>query len=117
MEPLPGRYVLPPANQAELMAKKGRQGKQRRQSDKDTGTRRGQGRRRQKISMPFEARNYALMVAGLVVVGIGYAIMAVEQEVDGFLSLYISPILLIAGYLEIIYAIVWRPKDAVTDSQ
>jgi len=65
--------------------------------------------------MPFESRNYALMVAGLVVVGIGYAIMAAEQELDGFLSLYVSPILLMAGYLEIIYAIVWRPKDVATD--
>jgi len=61
--------------------------------------------------MPFEKRNYLLMVAGLVVVGIGYAIMAVEQEIDGFLSLYVSPLLLMAGYIEIIYAIVWRPKD------
>jgi len=56
-----------------------------------------------------------LMIAGLVVVGIGYAIMAAEQEVDGFLSLYVSPILLMVGYLEIIYAIVWRQRDDTTD--
>ena len=112
MEPQPDRYVSPPANQAKFMAGKGKQGKQRQRSDKDGSSRRGQGRRRQKAPMPFATRNYALMVTGLVVVGIGYVIMAAEQEVDGFLSLYVSPLLLMAGYIEIIYAIVWRPKDA-----
>ena len=29
---------------------------------------------------------------------------------DGFISLYIAPVILLAGYLEIIYAILWRPK-------
>ena len=61
--------------------------------------------------MPFHARNYILMVVGLVVVAVGYAIMAAENEVDGFLSLYVSPILLLTGYLEIIYAVIWRPKE------
>ena len=90
------------------MARKGRQAQQRQRSDKG-------GRRAPKNVMPFGKRNYVLMVAGLVVVGIGYAIMAAEQEVDGFLSLYVSPILLMVGYLEIIYAIVWRQKDDTTD--
>lgn len=85
------------------MAAKKRHGKSRRKGDRG-------GRRRQRIAMPFHARNYKLMVVGLVVVAIGYAIMALENEVDGFLSLYVSPILLLAGYMEIIYAIVWRPK-------
>ena len=66
--------------------------------------------------MPFEKRNYLLMVAGLAVVGIGYAIMAAEQEIDGFLSLYVSPLLLMAGYVEIIYAIVWRPKEPTPEA-
>ena len=60
--------------------------------------------------MPFGVRNYQLMVACLVVVAIGYIIMAVEGEVDGFLSLYVSPLILLAGYLGIIYAIIYREK-------
>ncbi len=60
--------------------------------------------------MPFHRKNYQLMVGGLLVILTGYAIMAFENEVDGFWSLYVSPILLLAGYMEIIYAIVWRPK-------
>ncbi|MFC2086032.1 DUF3098 domain-containing protein [Bacteroidota bacterium] len=111
MEPCTGRYVSTPEIQTVFMAKQVRQGKSRQRAEK------GSRRRQQHLAMPFHARNYALMTAGLVVITIGYVIMALEQEVDGFLSLYVSPILLIAGYLEIIYAIVWRPKVSATDPQ
>lgn len=60
--------------------------------------------------MPFERRNYLLMLLGLALITVGYVIMRVENEMDGFWSLYVSPILLLAGYLGIIYAIVWRPR-------
>lgn len=42
---------------------------------------------------------------------LGYVMMRVENEVDGFISLYVAPILILGGYLEIIYAILWRPKE------
>lgn len=67
--------------------------------------------------MPFDRKNYLLLIAGLVVILIGYVIMALENEVDGFLSLYVSPLLLIFGYVEIIYAIIWRPKPPVPTDQ
>ena len=34
--------------------------------------------------------------------------MRLENEVDGILSLYVAPLLILGGYLEIIYAILWR---------
>ena len=37
-------------------------------------------------------------------------LIRMENEVDGVISLYVAPLLLLAGYLEIIYAIMWRPK-------
>jgi hypothetical protein len=83
--------------------------KSKRSKSKKQGAQRG--RRRQRAPMPFHARNYLLMVTGLGIVVIGYAIMAAENEMDGFISLYVSPILLLLGYLEIIYAIIWRPKE------
>jgi hypothetical protein len=64
--------------------------------------------------MPFSKRNYALMAIGMLLVVIGYTVMRVENEVDGFISLYIAPVLLLIGYLEIIYAIWWRPKEKET---
>ena len=104
MEPRSLRHVLRAPNQLTQMAAKSKRNRSKKQGDR---RRRG----RQRVSMPFHARNYVLMVGALTVVVIGYAIMAAENEVDGFLSLYISPILLLAGYLGIIYAIIWRPKE------
>jgi len=61
--------------------------------------------------MVFSRRNYVLMLAGVLVVVFGYFIMRMENEVDGVISLYIAPLLILGGYLEIIYAILWRPKE------
>ena len=61
--------------------------------------------------MVFERWNYLLLLLGLAIVVVGYTIMRVENEVDGFLSLYVAPLLILGGYLEIIYAILWRPKQ------
>jgi len=52
--------------------------------------------------MVFTKRNYLLLVLGLVMIVAGYVIMRMENEVDGFISLYVAPLLLLAGYLEII---------------
>ena len=65
----------------------------------------------------FARTNYLLLLAGVLLVVIGYVIMALENEVDGFISLYIAPILILGGYLEIIYAILWRPKDQTAPSE
>ena len=59
--------------------------------------------------MVFNQRNYLLMLGGVILVVIGYVIMRMENEVDGFISLYVAPLLILGGYLEIIYAILWRP--------
>ena len=91
-----------------------------RQGKKQSGQiKSGKNRRRgrsQQIVMPFDRRNYLLMVLGLVIVAIGYIIMGIESEMDGFWSLYVAPLLLITGYLEIVYAIVWRPKPKTAES-
>lgn len=42
---------------------------------------------------------------------VGYALMAIENELYGILSLYVAPIIILGGYLEIIYGILWRPKE------
>jgi hypothetical protein len=59
----------------------------------------------------FHRRNYVLMLAGVLAVVVGYVMMRLENEVDGFLSLYVAPVIILGGYLEIIYAILWRPKE------
>ena len=65
--------------------------------------------------MVFGRRNYVLILAGVLAVVVGYVIMRLENDVDGFISLYIAPIIILAGYLEIIWGIVASPEkqDAV----
>lgn len=65
--------------------------------------------------MVFDRRNYVLLLIGLALIVVGYVVMRAENEVDGFLSLYVAPLLLLGGYLEIIYAILWRPKQHAKD--
>lgn len=60
--------------------------------------------------MVFTRRNYVLLGIALALIVAGYVIMRAENEVDGFLSLYVAPLLILGGYLEAIYAILWRPR-------
>ncbi len=61
--------------------------------------------------MVFQRRNYVLILIGVAAVAIGFTMMRLENEVHGFISLYVAPLLILGGYLEIIYAILWRPKE------
>jgi hypothetical protein len=65
---------------------------------------------RQRGVMVFTRTNYLLLLLGLALVVVGYVIMRWENEVDGFISLYVAPLMILGGYLEIIWAIMWRPK-------
>lgn len=67
--------------------------------------------------MLFTQHNYALLLLGILAIVVGYAAMRIENEVDGTISLYIAPLVILAGYLEIIYAILWRPGARADDTQ
>ena len=73
---------------------------------------RGRRRSRKPAPMVFTQKNYLLLVAGIVVIVIGYTMMRIENEVDGFISLNVAPLLILGGYLEVIYAIFYRGKES-----
>ncbi len=77
----------------------------------DRSARRQKARAQDNAKMPFSKKNYLLLAMGVAIITVGYIIMRMENEVDGFISLNVAPLLLLFGYLEIIYAIWWRPKD------
>jgi len=55
--------------------------------------------------------NYLLFGVGVVVLIIGYVLMSIGP-VDSFMSLTLSPIVLVIGYCVIFpLAILWRPKS------
>ena len=72
---------------------------------------------RKSAAMVFVTGNYLLILVGIALVTVGYVIMRMENEVDGFISLYVAPLLILGGYLEIIYAILWRPKTPAQSSE
>src|SRR5690625_7956328 len=54
--------------------------------------------------------NYLLLTACVVIIIIGFTLMRLENEVDGFVSLYISPIILMIGYLGVFIALLYPPR-------
>ena len=68
-------------------------------------------------NMVFTRRNYILLLLGVLAIVVGYIMMRLENEVDGFISLYVAPLVILGGYLEIIYAILWRPKTAAPEPE
>jgi len=61
--------------------------------------------------MPLQKENYLFIGIGFAVILIGYIIIGIERNVDGFLSLNVSPILIIGGFVWIIYAVLYKPKS------
>lgn len=67
---------------------------------------------RKRARMVFGKRNYMLILAGVLVVVVGYVMMRIENDVDGFISLYVAPLIILGGYLEIIWAILVSPEKS-----
>ncbi len=61
--------------------------------------------------MAFRRKNYLLLLIGVAAVVLGYAMMRIDNEVEGFVSLYIAPLIILGGYLEIIWAILVQPEE------
>ena len=62
--------------------------------------------------LPFGKRNYQLMVIGLIVVGTGFTIMASDSQQFGWLGLTVGPIVVIAGFVTEIFAILHTPRES-----
>jgi hypothetical protein len=68
--------------------------------------------------MPFDRQNYRLLLGALALVVLGYALMLIDNareasSVDSALSLYVAPLLLLAGYVGVAGAVLWGvPREA-----
>jgi len=63
--------------------------------------------------LPFGKKNYQLMVIGLAILTIGFTTMTLDSEPHGFgvLGLTIGPIIVVAGFIVELFAILHRPSD------
>lgn len=67
--------------------------------------------------MLFNASNYKRMVIAFLLVLIGFTAMYIENEVEGFVSLYVSPILVVGGYGLLVHAILVNKKASQESTQ
>lgn len=63
--------------------------------------------------LPFGGKNYKFMLAGLAVLALGFIIMSLDGEPFGFgfLGITLGPIVVMAGFIIEIFAILHNPKD------
>ena len=64
--------------------------------------------------LAFGPRNYKLMVIGIVIIILGFTIMAMDSDPHGFgfLGLTLGPVITTAGFLFQIYAILSKPDQS-----
>jgi hypothetical protein len=63
--------------------------------------------------LPFGKKNYQLMVSGLIVLVVGFTIMTMDSAPHGFgfLGLTLGPVIVVAGFVVELFAILHRPSD------
>lgn len=76
----------------------------------------GSKKRNTKKPMIFDAWNYKVLALGLFLVIVGFTAMYLENKVEGIISLYISPIVIMSGYIAVIIAILKHDRGSSTAS-
>lgn len=61
----------------------------------------------EKRPLIFTSKNYLLMYLGIGLIVLGFILMTMENKVEGFLSLNISPFLIVGGFVELVFAILY----------
>ncbi|MCH2450952.1 MAG: hypothetical protein MK198_12515 [Gracilimonas sp.] len=73
------------------------------------------GNTAEKQPMFFSAYNYKMIGLAIFLIFAGFTAMYLENEVNGFISLFISPISIMAGYVLVVFAIMKHDRDEETE--
>lgn len=60
------------------------------------------------LGMPLTKENYVFLSYGIAGIVLSYMLMFFDSNVDGFISLTVCPLFLIASYAWIVFAILYR---------
>ena len=62
--------------------------------------------------LPFGRKNYQWMIIGVVTLVVGFIVMSLDTQQHGFgvLGLTIGPVIVMAGFIIEIYAILHKPE-------
>ncbi|HET8866075.1 MAG TPA: hypothetical protein VFM80_10295 [Gracilimonas sp.] len=61
--------------------------------------------------MFFSAYNYKMIGIAILLIVVGFTAMYLENEVNGFISLFVSPIVIMAGYILVVFAIMKHDRE------
>jgi hypothetical protein len=63
--------------------------------------------------LPFGKKNYQLMVAGLIIIILGFIVMMLDKEPHGFgfMGITLSPVIVLTGFIVEVFAILYTPKE------
>lgn len=66
-----------------------------------------------KSSLPFNKSNYVIMLIGILLIIIGFIIMAndSEQYGFGFMGLTLGPVIVMSGFIVELFAITFKAKS------
>ncbi len=93
------------------MSKPQNAAERKRDREKKKTTERASKKASLSLTMPLRKENYLYIAIGVAVIIASYVLMAIDNNVDGFISLTLCPILLIGAYAWIVYAILYHPKS------
>lgn len=77
-----------------------------------------------KLQLPFQKKNYILLLIGIAIIALGYVLMSgggsadpnvFSEEIFSTRRITVAPIVVLAGYVFIGYAIMYKPKATATD--
>jgi dolichyl-phosphate-mannose--protein O-mannosyl transferase len=66
-----------------------------------------------KNEMIFGTKNYTWLTVGVLCIIFGFTAMRIENEIRGIISLYISPVVIVAGFAIIAWSIVLNQDRSV----
>ena len=69
-------------------------------------------------ALPFGRKNYVLLAIGIALITLGFFLMSLDGFVDATkfsISLHLAPIVTVAGFVEVIYAILYNPNKNVEE--
>ncbi len=63
------------------------------------------------VDFVFGKENYKFLIAGVVVVLLGFILMSGTENIMDFRKITLAPIVVIAGFIIVTYGILKKPRD------
>lgn len=62
--------------------------------------------------MVFTKKNYVLLGISIGIILLGFILMSADKDTYGFLALSVSPVIILAGFIFVFYAILYKDKTS-----